>query len=81
MRAAPVTAAPTAACSTANGASSTWRTVWRQRGHLAGIGRADPARLAIRGGSAGGYTTLCALTFHDLFAAGASWYGIGDLRR
>jgi dipeptidyl aminopeptidase/acylaminoacyl peptidase len=40
---------------------------------------ADPARLAIRGGSAGGYTTLCALTFHDVFQAGASYYGIGDL--
>lgn len=47
--------------------------------HLAATDRADPARLAIRGGSAGGYTTLCALTFHDLFQAGASWYGIGDL--
>ena len=47
--------------------------------HLAAIGRADPERLAIRGGSAGGFTTLCALTFHDLFKAGASWYGIGDL--
>ena len=47
--------------------------------HLAAEGRADPARLAIRGGSAGGYTTLCALAFHDLFRAGASWYGIGDL--
>jgi dipeptidyl aminopeptidase/acylaminoacyl peptidase len=47
--------------------------------HLAETGRADPDRLAIRGGSAGGYTTLCALTFHDLFRAGASWYGIGDL--
>ena len=33
----------------------------------------------IRGGSAGGYTTLCALTFHDDFAAGASYYGISDL--
>jgi dipeptidyl aminopeptidase/acylaminoacyl peptidase len=42
-------------------------------------GLADPARLAIRGGSAGGYTTLCALTFHDVFHAGASHYGIGDL--
>jgi dipeptidyl aminopeptidase/acylaminoacyl peptidase len=41
-------------------------------------GDADPARLAIRGGSAGGYTTLCALTFHDLFAAGASYYGVAD---
>ncbi|MFL5336286.1 MAG: alpha/beta hydrolase family protein [Geminicoccaceae bacterium] len=47
--------------------------------HLAEIGKADPDRLAIRGGSAGGYTTLCALTFHDCFKAGASWYGIGDL--
>jgi dipeptidyl aminopeptidase/acylaminoacyl peptidase len=47
--------------------------------HLAATGRADPRRLAIRGGSAGGYTTLCALTFHDLFQAGASWYGVGDL--
>lgn len=47
--------------------------------HLAASGRVDPARLAIRGGSAGGFTTLCALTFHDLFRVGASWYGIGDL--
>ncbi len=47
--------------------------------HLAGTGRADPARLAIRGGSAGGYTTLAALTFHDAFRAGASYYGICDL--
>ena len=42
-------------------------------------GDVDPARVAIRGGSAGGYTTLAALTFHDFFAAGASHYGIGDL--
>jgi dipeptidyl aminopeptidase/acylaminoacyl peptidase len=42
-------------------------------------GLADPSRLAIRGGSAGGYTTLCALTFGDVFHAGASYYGIGDL--
>jgi dipeptidyl aminopeptidase/acylaminoacyl peptidase len=47
--------------------------------HLAETGRADPNRLAIRGGSAGGYTTLCALAFHDLFKVGASWYGVGDL--
>ena len=47
--------------------------------HLAGTGRADPSRLAIRGGSAGGYTTLAALTFHDVFRAGASYYGICDL--
>ena len=42
-------------------------------------GLADGARLAITGGSAGGYTTLCALTFFDVFKAGASHYGIGDL--
>lgn len=46
---------------------------------LAREGRIDSARMAISGGSAGGYTTLCALTFHDTFAAGASHYGIGDL--
>jgi dipeptidyl aminopeptidase/acylaminoacyl peptidase len=40
---------------------------------------ADPDRLAIRGGSAGGYTTLAALTFSDLFTAGASYFGISDL--
>lgn len=39
----------------------------------------DAKRLAISGGSAGGFTTLCALTFHDFFRAGASHYGIGDL--
>jgi dipeptidyl aminopeptidase/acylaminoacyl peptidase len=42
-------------------------------------GVVDGHRLAIRGGSAGGYTTLCALTFRDVFRAGASYYGIGDL--
>jgi dipeptidyl aminopeptidase/acylaminoacyl peptidase len=47
--------------------------------HLAEAGRVDAERLAISGGSAGGYTTLCALTFHDRFHAGASHYGIGDL--
>jgi dipeptidyl aminopeptidase/acylaminoacyl peptidase len=45
---------------------------------LAGSGRADPARLLIHGGSAGGYTTLCALTFRDVFAAGASYFGVAD---
>ncbi len=39
----------------------------------------DGDRLIIRGGSAGGYTTLCALTFRDAFKAGASHYGISDL--
>ena len=42
-------------------------------------GDANPDRVAIRGGSAGGYTTLCALTFRRFFKAGASHYGIGDL--
>ena len=42
-------------------------------------GLVDPHRLAIRGGSAGGYTTLAALTFKDVFSAGASHYGISDL--
>lgn len=42
-------------------------------------GTVDGDRLAIRGGSAGGYTTLCALTFHDVFKAGASYYGVSDL--
>ena len=47
--------------------------------YLADQGEVDGDRLLIRGGSAGGYTTLCALTFHDDFAAGASYYGISDL--
>ena len=53
----------------------------RQRGALPGRSAARPTaqRLAIRGGSAGGYTTLCALTFRDVFRAGASHYGISDL--
>ncbi len=46
---------------------------------LVARGDADGDRLIIRGGSAGGYTTLCALTFRDVFKAGASYYGIGDL--
>jgi len=47
--------------------------------YLAERGEVDGDRLAIRGGSAGGYTTLCALTFRDAFKAGASHYGISDL--
>jgi dipeptidyl aminopeptidase/acylaminoacyl peptidase len=46
---------------------------------LAGAGEVDGRRMAIRGGSAGGYTTLCALVFRDMFAAGASRYGVADL--
>ncbi len=40
---------------------------------------ADPDRIAIKGGSAGGYTTLQALVTTDVFKAGISLYGIGDL--
>lgn len=47
--------------------------------HLVAEGKADPDRLIIRGGSAGGYTTLAALTFRDVFTAGTSYFGIGDL--
>ncbi len=47
--------------------------------HLVSQGLADESRLAIRGGSAGGYTVLSTLTFHHLFTAGASHFGISDL--
>jgi dipeptidyl aminopeptidase/acylaminoacyl peptidase len=46
---------------------------------LAERGDVDGERLIIRGGSAGGYTTLCALTFRDVFKAGASYFGVSDL--
>lgn len=46
---------------------------------LANRGDIDSRRMAIRGGSAGGYTTLCALTFHEVFAVGASYFGVADL--
>ncbi|KDA06179.1 hypothetical protein DC31_12740 [Microbacterium sp. CH12i] len=47
---------------------------------LAESGRADPARIAIRGGSAGGWTVLSALVHGGVFAAGISRYGVTDLR-
>lgn len=46
--------------------------------YLVDRGEADGRRLAIRGGSAGGYTTLCALVFRDEFGAGASYFGVAD---
>lgn len=46
--------------------------------YLVNRGEVDPERLMITGGSAGGYTTLCALTFRDTFKAGASHYGVSD---
>lgn len=47
--------------------------------YLAQKAKADPAKLIIRGGSAGGYTTLACLTFSDTFRCGASHFGISDL--
>jgi dipeptidyl aminopeptidase/acylaminoacyl peptidase len=47
--------------------------------YLVNTGEVDGNRLAIRGGSAGGYTTLCALAFRNVFKAGASHYGVSDL--
>ncbi len=47
--------------------------------HLASQGLADPARTAITGGSAGGYTTLLALALRDDFTAGISAFGVADL--
>lgn len=47
---------------------------------LVAQGLADEERLIIRGSSAGGLTTLCALTFHDVFKLGASYYGVSDLK-
>jgi dipeptidyl aminopeptidase/acylaminoacyl peptidase len=47
--------------------------------YLAERGEVDGDRLMIRGGSAGGYTTLCALAFRDTFKAGASYFGVSDL--
>ena len=47
--------------------------------HLAAQGRVDGERMAIRGGSAGGFTTLAALAFHRVFKAGASYFGVSDL--
>jgi dipeptidyl aminopeptidase/acylaminoacyl peptidase len=47
--------------------------------YLVAAGAVDPARIAVQGGSAGGYTTLAALAFRDFFSAGVSYFGIGDL--
>ena len=47
--------------------------------YLVATGRANPKALLIHGGSAGGYTTFCALTFRRDFVAGASYFGVSDL--
>ena len=63
-----------------SGASWTWWISINAARHLVAAGQADGRRLGIRGGSAGGYTVLAALTRHpEVFAAGASYYGISDL--
>jgi dipeptidyl aminopeptidase/acylaminoacyl peptidase len=49
--------------------------------YLVERGEADGDRLLITGGSAGGYTTICALTFTDHFAAGTTYFGISDLEK
>lgn len=47
--------------------------------HLAAAGEVDPARMVIKGGSASGLTVYAALAHHDVFAAGASYYGVADM--
>lgn len=47
--------------------------------YLASIGKVDKSKMVIRGGSAGGYTTLAALASTKTFVAGASYYGVADL--
>lgn len=47
--------------------------------HLIAAGKVDPDQVAIRGGSAGGFTTLAALAFTDRFKAGANYYGVSDI--
>jgi dipeptidyl aminopeptidase/acylaminoacyl peptidase len=47
--------------------------------HLVARGWIDPERVAIRGGSAGGFTTLAALAFTDRFKAGANYFGVSDI--
>lgn len=47
--------------------------------HLVAQGKVDPDQVAIRGGSAGGFTTLAALAFSDRFKAGANYFGVSDI--
>ncbi len=49
--------------------------------HLAEEGLVDPRRMAITGGSAGGFTVLSALAFGRVFAGGASYFGVSDPAR
>ena len=63
------------------GASWTSTTASTEPSYLVQREEVDGAKLAITGGSAGGYTTLSALTFRNVFKAGASHFGISDLER
>ena len=74
------TAARTASACAGSGGSSTSRMSRPPRAGSRDRGRADPARLAIAGGSAGGWTVLCALVRTDAFAAGITRYGVADAR-
>jgi len=76
---ARATAEPTATGSTANGGVVDTADCVNAAEHLADRGRVDGDRLAIEGGSAGGYATLCGLTFHDTFDAGVSHFGVADV--
>jgi dipeptidyl aminopeptidase/acylaminoacyl peptidase len=58
-----------------------WQDVVAAAEHAGRAGLADPARLVVRGSSAGGLTVLNALIHSDIFAAGASHYGVADLER
>jgi dipeptidyl aminopeptidase/acylaminoacyl peptidase len=49
--------------------------------YLVDVGQADGDRLLVRGGSSGGYTAICVLTFTDVFAAGTVYYGLADLEQ
>jgi dipeptidyl aminopeptidase/acylaminoacyl peptidase len=73
------TAVPTANASMANWGIVDVQDCVNAARYLVEKGWVDEKRLAIRGGSAGGYTTLCALTFHDTFTAGASLFGVSDV--
>ena len=78
MPAARAWGATTGDCSTASGARPI-STTPVLADHLVAEGLADPARLAVRGGSAGGFTVLAVLARRDTFTAGVSYFGVSDL--
>ena len=76
---APATAASTASGSRGRGASPMSTTASPGPASSPSAATIDPASVCVRGGSASGYTTLSALAFRDDFAAGISYFGLGDL--